>query len=153
MKKILIILGIVAIAFVIGIVSGANKTKVKSGAQKRLTQFSPNAQLSPFTAVRFDGDKVMVTYDGSEYELSAIDDLQISDLLNFCRDKYKDAWQKRFAEDLVVVFSDMGHPINADHTVSLALIDSKTGEMKNIAHATMTEENRQTIHDALTAKQ
>ncbi|GEM_PF-3813440 len=163
MKKVIIVLGIVAavvVAFVIGIAVGAGKSQTDTDAQKNLSpevqkraaQFAPDAQLSPFTAVRFDGDKAIVTYDGAEYELAAIDGVQISDLLKFCREKYNDNWQKRFAEDLVVVFSDMGHSINADHTVSLTLIDPKTGEKKNIDHAPMTEENRQKIHEAYLPK-
>ncbi len=105
----------------------------------------PSLHLSPFTAVRFDGDKVMVTYSGNEYELAAINSEKASDMVNFCRSTYNDLWQKRIAEDIVAVLSDMGHAPNADHTVSLELIDSKTGQQNTVEHAVMTEENRRAI--------
>jgi len=107
--------------------------------------------LSPFTKVRYDGDTVNVTYDGTEYQLAAIDDLSTSDMLDFCRKKYGGLWQKRFAEDLVVVLGDMGHPINAEHTVNLTLVDAKTSEAKTIKGAAMTEENRAAVRDALSS--
>jgi RNA polymerase sigma factor (sigma-70 family) len=105
----------------------------------------PSLQLSPFSAVRFDGEKVIVNYSGAEYELAAIDDLTTPSILAFCHGQYRDLWQKRFAEDLVVVLADMKHPLNADHTVGLTLLDSATGEKKNIEKALMTAENRQAI--------
>jgi hypothetical protein len=107
--------------------------------------------LSPFTKVRYDGDTVNVTYAGTEYQLAAIDDLSASDMLDFCRKKYGGIWQKRFAEDLVVVLEDMRHPINAEHTVDLTLVDAKTSEAKTIKGAMMTEANRAAVRDALSS--
>ena len=52
--------------------------------------------------------------------------------------------EKRFAEDLLVVLSDMGHPVSSD-TVSLTLIDSQTGEQKKETRAQMTGANRGAI--------
>jgi RNA polymerase sigma factor (sigma-70 family) len=106
-------------------------------------------QISPFTGVRFDGDTVTVTYDGAEYQLAAINDLSTSVMLDFCRLQYKNSWQKRFTEDLVVVLADMGHPISAEHTVRLTLIGPRSGEMRTVERATMTEKNRQAIHETL----
>jgi len=102
------------------------------------------AQLSPFTKIGFTGDAITVTYENSEYQLVAIDDLAVADVVAFCRSHYRD-WQKRFAEDLVVVLSDMGHPLNAEHTVSLSLIDPVTIQKKEIASARMNRENRDAI--------
>ena len=120
-------------------------------AKKQNSPFSPSAQLSPFTEVRYDGDTIKVTYGGAEYQLAAIDNLSTSDMLEFCRKHYGTLWQKRFAEDLVVVLGDMGHPINSDHTVDLTLVDTQTGAEKTIRGATMSEENRATVHRALAA--
>jgi len=108
-----------------------------------------STQLSPFTKVRYDGEKVMVTYNGVEYELTAINGLSTSEILDFCRSQYAEKWQKRFAEDLVPVLHDMGHPVSADHTVSLTLIDTKTGQKTEIASAAMTQENRNAVQRAL----
>jgi RNA polymerase sigma factor (sigma-70 family) len=101
--------------------------------------------ISPFTAVRFDGDKVMVTYSGTEYELAGIDNLTTSSVVAFCQNRYRDIWQKRFAEDLPVVLQEMNDPIHSDHTIGLKLLDSNTGQIKTIEHAPMNEENRQAI--------
>jgi RNA polymerase sigma factor (sigma-70 family) len=108
----------------------------------------PSLQVSPFTAVRFDGDKVLVTYSSAEYELSSINEVTSADMVVFCQNHYKDSWQKRIAEDIVVVLTDMGHAPNADHAVSLVLVDPKTGEQKAIGQALMTAENRRAIMSA-----
>ncbi|HEY3913338.1 MAG TPA: sigma-70 family RNA polymerase sigma factor [Verrucomicrobiae bacterium] len=111
----------------------------------------PSLQVSPFTMVRFQGGKVLIKYDGADYELAAIDGLSTPTLLDFCRRQYKDQWQKRFAEDLVVDLTQMGHPMNAEHTVSLSLIDPKTGEKKTVERAAMTKKNRQAVWETLHA--
>ena len=143
---------VIGMAIVCGCGRGdASKHKNPSRNTVGHEPFAPSAQLSPFTKVRFDGDTVNVTYDGTEYQLAAIDDLSTSDMLDFCRKKYGGVWQKRFAEDLVVVLGDMGHPINAEHTVNLTLVDAKTSEAKTIKGAAMTEENRAAVRDALSS--
>ena len=119
---------------------------------QRLAQLAPGAQLSPFTSVEFSGDTVKVTYAGADCELAMIDNVPVADLLDFCKGKYKDAWQKRLTEDLVVVLEDMGHEINPDHTVSLTLVDPKTGIKKDVPHALMTAENRRATHQMLSMK-
>ena len=98
-------------------------------------------------------NKVVVTYDGAEYGLAAIDGLPVGDILDFCRREsgkapLGDGWaQKRFAEDLVVVLTrTWKHPISADNTVSLTLVDLQTGEKKIIEHAPMTEKNRTAVY-------
>jgi hypothetical protein len=108
-------------------------------------------KLSPFTRVQYEGEKVMVTYGGVEYELATINSLPVSDILNFCKSSYGNGWQRRFAEDLVPVLNDMGHPISAQNTVSLSLIDPKSGERQEISSAIMTEQNRRIVHEAFEA--
>ncbi len=102
-------------------------------------------RVSPFTGVVFEGDKVLVTYEGAQYELAMISGLTTPQLVDFSRTQYKDLWQKRIAEDLPVVLAESRHPMNSDHTVSLTLMDATTGQSRSIARATMTEKNRQAI--------
>jgi RNA polymerase sigma factor (sigma-70 family) len=109
----------------------------------------PSLQLSPFTNVRFQNEKVLVTYDRTEFELASIHGVATPAILDFCRRQYKDLWQKRVAEDLVAVLAEMGHSINGEHTVSLVLIDPVTGRAKNVDQAVLTEENRRAIHKSL----
>ena len=132
--------------------SNAKKQNNQSQDTTAPTEWNdPSTKLSPFTRVRYDGDTIIVTYDGTEYQLAAIDGLPTSDMLGFCRKKYGGMWQKRFAEDLVTVLGDMGHPINAEQTVDLTLVDPKTGEAKTIKGATMSAENRAAVHEAMSA--
>jgi len=92
-----------------------------------------------------------VVYNGAKYELGAIDGLPVADILDFCRTQYGkpqqvEGWaQKRFAEDLVMVLSDMKHPINADNTVELKLIEPQTGRPKIFYHVKMTASNRAAV--------
>jgi|GEM_PF-7051996 len=125
-------------------------------AQSHLLETSTNAfmrpskQISPFTRVRFAGEKVLVTYLGKESELVAVNGQSTGDILAFCRDKYGDQdMYKRFAEDLVVVLSDMGHTAGDDNTVSLTLLDPTTGAKQDVAHAPMSAENRWAVFNAL----
>lgn len=110
--------------------------------------------ISPFTMVQFnpgDSNKVIVAYTGHEYQLAAVDGIAAGDILDFCRQEYgqppfNEGWaEKRFAEDLVVVLSDMDHPVNSGNTVSLTLIDLQTGSQTIVPHALMTHRNRQAI--------
>jgi hypothetical protein len=105
------------------------------------------AHISPFTMVRFDGDKVFVTYSGVNYELASVNNLPIQQVLDYSRIHYGNLWEKRFAQDLVVVLSDMGHPIPTDHTIALTLLDPATGQLQTVPNAQMTEKNRNGIPD------
>ncbi|HEX4341961.1 MAG TPA: sigma factor-like helix-turn-helix DNA-binding protein, partial [Verrucomicrobiae bacterium] len=106
----------------------------------------PSQQVSPFTKVRFEGDKVLVTYLGDELELAAVNGITTADVLAFCRQQYKPGMiEKRLIQDLPVVLSDMKHPANADNTVSLVLLNPTTRQSIAIEHAAMTIENRRAI--------
>ncbi len=131
---------------------------VQSNAGNDSSRTSPfrdrTKYLSPFTAVHFDTNdmnKVVVAYDGSEYELAAIDDLPATEIRDFCRRQYGqpplgEGWaEKRFAEDLVVVLADMKHAVSSDNTVKLTLVDPQNGQRKTVAHAPMTGNNRTAI--------
>ncbi len=107
-----------------------------------------STHVSPFTKVRYEGEKAMVTYNGTEYELTAMNGLPVSEILKFCRAQYRGRWQKRFAEDIVPVMNDMGHPLNSDNTVSLTLMNTTTGQSIDIASAIMTGQNRSAVLEA-----
>jgi len=114
----------------------------------------PSNQISPFTRVRFEGDKVFVNYLNNEKELATVNGQSVADILDFCNKKYGGSTaQRRFAEDLVVVLADMGHPAGDDNTVSLTLVDAKTGAKEDVARALMTAENRKSVYRALHPKQ
>jgi hypothetical protein len=89
---------------------------------------------------------VIVRFDNHEYALVSINDQSVSQLLSFCRRRYRDWWEKRFTEDLVEVLADMGHPMASDKTVKLVLKDSTGGRQVTIERAPMTAENRRAAY-------
>jgi len=140
----------IVLAIVIGMVVMKSRAKSNRMSNKPVPTIWNNTAMmvSPFTAVRFDGDNVLVTYAGAEYQLSAINEVATADILQFSRDAYHEGWQKRIAEDLLVVLGEMGHPVDGNK-VSLSLIDPATGQRKDIPEARMTSENRSLIHRAM----
>lgn len=105
-------------------------------------------QVSPFTKVEFNGDSPLVTCNGVKYGLSALNGVPAADIVAFCHTKYAADWQRRFVEDIVVVFSDMGHPFPETSMCSLNLTDLKTGQSLAINAAPLTEENRRQVFRA-----
>jgi hypothetical protein len=140
----------IGIAMICGCGNG-HKQSQKSRQPQTIVRTEWNdtsTHLSPFTKVRYEGEKVMVTYNGAEYELTALNGLPVSEILKYCHEQYGERWQKRFAEDLVPVMNDMGHPLNPDHTVSLTLVNVASGQSTDIAGAAMTGENRSAVLEA-----
>lgn len=152
--KLKLIAGITGVVLLVAI--GLIVAHIKATARSEQAQKKPvptpwnntSMMVSPFTAVRFEGDNILVTCAGTEYQLGAINGVSAQDILQFSRDQYRDSWQKRVAEDLMVVLDEMGHPVDGDK-VSLTLVDPATGQSKEMADAKMTSGNRRLIHQAL----
>ncbi len=104
------------------------------------------SKLSPFTRVECRGLRARVEYDGRAYELRSIDGLSTRKILEFCRKTYADNWEKRFAEDLVEVMSEIGKPPGT--TVRLELVDRKTRDASVVERAEMTNDNRERVRRA-----
>jgi hypothetical protein len=118
--------------------------------RRQVRQARDNAEkppkLSPFTEVRYDSDKAMVRVQGEIYELVSLDGIDAAKIVQSSKEQFGDLWQKRFSEDLVELLWRMGH--RPKLAVKLELRNSKTGEVKTIADAPMTEANRWKIWDA-----
>jgi hypothetical protein len=97
-------------------------------------------KLSPFTAVRFKGEHVIVDYDGETYRWLALNGIKVEDIVASSKKQFGGLWQKRISEDLVEVLWDMGH--KPGKTVKLRLSDLNTSQDVIIEKAPMTEENR-----------
>src|SRR5215472_11955884 len=119
-----VVAAVIGIAMVSGCGNGHKQSQSKRLPQTAIrTEWNdPSNHLSPFTKVRYEGQKATVTYNGAEYELAALDGVSASEILKFCRGRYGERGQKHFAEDLVPVMKDMGHPLNSDNTVDLTLV-------------------------------
>ena len=103
-------------------------------------------KLSPFTAVRFEGEQVIVGYAGQTYKWLELDGIKVEDIVTSSKKQFGGQWQKRISEDLVELLWDMGH--QPDNTVKLRLQDVKTKQDIVVENAPMTRENRYAIRES-----
>ncbi|HEX3357704.1 MAG TPA: hypothetical protein VHS31_12105 [Tepidisphaeraceae bacterium] len=82
-------------------------------------------KLSPFSAVRWQETTPQVQVNGTWYELIALNDLPVAQIVNFCQQIDSKDWQKRFQEDLPAVLMLMG--TDPGTSVNLALKDLQSG--------------------------
>lgn len=105
------------------------------------------ARVSPFTEVQFEGpNDVKVRYEGTLYELVAMDQLATATLLGAAKKAYGDHWKKRFVEDIVEVMEAAGQ--RPGETVSLELLETQSGETRHVDAAPLTAEHRRAAKQA-----
>jgi hypothetical protein len=102
------------------------------------------ARLSPFSAIRWNGDNYDVEVNGRWSALVSLDGQPIEKIVEFSKSKFGAMWQKRIDEDLVEVLADMGH--QPGPTVKLELKSLDTGDRSTIDDAKMTAENRRAVY-------
>jgi hypothetical protein len=100
-------------------------------------------KLSPFTAVRFEDDQVIVTYDGQSYQWLELNGIKVDDIVTSSKKQFGGQWQKRISEDLVELLWGMGH--QPGNTVKLRLLNLQSKQDVVVANAPMTTENRYAI--------
>ena len=99
------------------------------------------AKQAPWQNIRWDANVTEVYLDGSWYTLVSIENLSEADLVDFAKTVYQDDWQKRLAEDLVAVLTQLERP--PGQTVLLVL---ETADGTQLSLDTpMTEANRADI--------
>lgn len=100
-------------------------------------------KLSPFNAIRWQGDEPEVRVEKDWFKLVSIDGVGTPEILAHCRSQYGNKWRERFAEDLVQVLTEMGHP--PDSQVNLVL--QPPGSTARVVRdgVQMTEDNRKAI--------
>ena len=81
-------------------------------------------KLSPFTAVRFEDEQVIVAYDGQTYQWLELNGIKVEDIVASSKKQFGGQWQKRISEDLVELLWGMGH--RPGNMVKLRLLDLKT---------------------------
>jgi len=101
---------------------------------------------APYADLRWDRDTPHVEFDGTWYELVAINDVASAELVTYCRATFGDGWRRRFALDLPVVLLGVQQP--AASTVALKLRDPANGRVLVVDDAKMSKANRATIQDA-----
>ena len=100
-------------------------------------------KLSPFTAVRFEDEQVIVVYDGQTYQWLELNGIKVEDIVASSKKQFGGQWQKRISEDLVELLWGMGH--QPGNMVKLRLLDLKTKQDFVVENAPMTKENRYAI--------
>ena len=100
-------------------------------------------KLSPFTAVRVNGESYDVQFESSWYRLVELNGISAAEFYAHCKRVYGRRAEKRFTEDLVEVLDGLGHK-NAT-AVSLVLDNIETGERVEREKVVMTEANRRLV--------
>lgn len=116
------------------------ETKAERGERN-----SAPPKLSPFTAVRFDDEQVIVAYDGQTYQWLELNGIKVEDIVASSKKQFGGQWQKRISEDLVELLWGMGH--RPGNMVKLRLLDLKTKQDFVVENAPMTEENRAIVRN------
>ena len=99
-------------------------------------------KASPFTAVKWDGDKPLVEFEGDWHEFVSLDGVTCDQLVSFCKKEYGRRWRKGFGEDLVEALRKM----DKTPKTTVALVLSRDG--KNVEKAgTLSKENRRKVWD------
>ncbi len=80
-----------------------------------------------------------VEIDKVWYDLTAINEQPVSEIVVYSMKTYADIWQKRFAEDLVDVMNGMHKPLPATVKLQLRTLDTQQLITRDVA---MTTENR-----------
>jgi len=104
-------------------------------------------KISPFTAVSFEGEAIVVVYEGVDYEALSIEGINSEDLIKVARREFGNHWQKRIREDIAEVLLAGGAPDTV--YVDLELKNLQTGERITVADAEMTRENRSKSYGSL----
>lgn len=103
---------------------------------------------APYTAVRWRDAAPEVQVKETWYELLALNDVPVEEIVDFCKEKYGRIWRKRFEEDLIVVLDHMElreHFDSATGTGSLTVRRLDTGEIIVLTNVAWTWDNRMVI--------
>ena len=100
-------------------------------------------ELSPFTAVRVNGDSYEVQLDRTWYRLVSLEGHSAEHIMEHCQRQYGDLAEKRFSEDLVEVLAGLDVP--ASETVSLVMERLDNGERVERTEVPMTAANRRAV--------
>lgn len=100
----------------------------------------PLPRYTPFTAVKWLQDNPYVMVDNEWYLLVMVNNTEAKSIVDFCKKKYGDKWQKRFSEDFSIVIEAMGNPPKSEVKLKL-MKDGKTVDRT----LTMTADNRKQV--------
>ena len=103
-------------------------------------------KVSPFSAVRWEGDQPVVQVRGDWFKLVSLDGIAVGDITKFSQKANGERWKQRFSEDLVELLEGMDHELGA--SVDLVVQALGSSEEQTLKGVRMTEANREAIRDA-----
>jgi hypothetical protein len=136
----LVLVAVAALAVVCAIVFSTGRLSPAD----RVWQGYP--RLSPFEAVRWQGQTPQVRLSQKWYELLAIDEVPVEQIISFSRSRGPDTWKKHFEEDLVELMIRMGHDPGVNATLKVKELPS--GNVQILKDVPMTEANRMALWEA-----
>ena len=102
-------------------------------------------KISPFTDLKFEGEKIITEFEDTFYELASIEKISSAELIKVSKKEFGMKWQKRIREDIAEVLMEAGAPEST--RVELELKELETGAVKTVQDAEMTHENRQKYYN------
>src|SRR5688572_18333490 len=136
----------IALVLAVAVVESLSHATMASQVEERREY----PKLSPFQAVRWNGESPEVRVEDRWYGLTSIDGLATTAILQHCRAKYGSRAIKRFEEDLVEVLAGLG--IEPGTTCDLELVALEDGKAVKLVDVAMTKSNRDAIRRAADAR-
>ncbi|MGY8639517.1 MAG: hypothetical protein ACKVJU_00325 [Verrucomicrobiales bacterium] len=81
--------------------------KMENSSSSRDTEWK---KISPFTDMKFEGERIIAEYDGIFYELASIEKITSTELIKASKKEFGLKWQKRIREDIAEVLIAAGAP-------------------------------------------
>ena len=103
----------------------------------------PDRDRAAFSGVRWSPE---VRVDGRWYALRSIDGVPVEQIIDYARKRHGDRWDRRFAEDLVELLTEMGRPPGA--AVRLVVRDPDGGPDRTLDPVPLTRPNREAVKAA-----
>lgn len=128
----------VAIAMLLLLWTSAAAAQATAGGQDR--------ERSPFTDVRFEGERARVLVKGHWYEWLEIDGVPYNAVLHIAKQRYPSDWQRRIAEDLLFLLDALS--VQPGDTVRLKLRSLEHDTIQTLPAVAMTNANRNQVRDA-----
>jgi hypothetical protein len=131
---------IVALLAIMGVVAALTIVRTGRGI------WSGYPHLAPYEAIQWRDQTPVVKISGKWYDLIAINDIPVHQIISESRSLDENTWQKHFNEDLVELMTRMGYEPGT--TVKLTVNDLSARTTLVLNDVPMTEDNRLAIWDA-----
>ncbi len=98
-------------------------------------------KLAPYSSLRWRGDVPEGEVNGTWYELVAIQNVPVQQIINFQQSRDSNGWRKHFAEDIVEVMSGMNYGLGTTVDLQVRTLDADK-KLVTLSNVPMTNKNR-----------